>query len=152
MLLVLWLILNKRFTYFLVTEEHCDFLQFYWYRNNDQNKELIECRMKEHVFGNTPSPAVAMYGLKKTVENVDYDAKSYVYKNFYVDDEITSVPTSNEAVNLLKKFQSVLYDQGKIRIHKIAPNCIEAITQFPLEDLDKNLDSINIGMDELLKQ
>lgn len=51
-----------------------------------------------------------------------------------------------------RNFKSVLYDQGKIRIHKIAPNCIEAITQFPLEDLDKNLDSINIGMAELLKQ
>lgn len=86
------------------------------------------------------------------MENADYDVNSYVYKNFYVDDEITSVPTSNEAVNLLKKSQSVLYDQGKIRIHKITSNCIDAITQFPLEDLDKNLDSINIGMDELLKQ
>lgn len=36
--------------------------------------------MKVHVFGNTPSPGVAMYGLQNIVENADYDVKSYGYK------------------------------------------------------------------------
>lgn len=81
-LLVLWLTLNKCFTDFLETEKHRDFLRFNWYRNNDSNEELIEYRMKEHVFGNTPSPAVPMYGLQKTVESADHDVKSYMYNNF----------------------------------------------------------------------
>lgn len=54
-----------------------------------------------------------MYWLQKTVENADDDVKSYVHKNFYVDDGITSVPTSTEAVNLLKKIQSVYMTKEK---------------------------------------
>lgn len=72
--------IEQMFYRFLVTNEHRDFLWFYWYRNNDLNKELIEYRMKVHVFGNTPSPGVAMYGLQNIVENADYDVKSYGYK------------------------------------------------------------------------
>ena len=42
-----------------------------------------------HVFGNSPSPAVATYGLRKTVQNSQEDVKEFVRKNFYVDDTIT---------------------------------------------------------------
>lgn len=75
--------------------------------------------------------------------------KSNVNKNFYVDDGITSVPTSTEAVNLLENTESVLYDQGKIRLHKIASISVDAMHQFPLQDVDKNLNSINFGADKL---
>lgn len=59
--------------------------------------------------------------------------------DFYVDDGITPVPTtcSYEAVILLKKTQSMLYEQGKIRLHKIAYISIYVIKQFLLEYLDK---------------
>lgn len=51
---------NKQMFYrLLVTEDHRDFLRFFL---SDPNEELIEYRMEVHVFGNTPSPAVAMYG------------------------------------------------------------------------------------------
>lgn len=106
--------------------------------------------MKVHVFGNTSSPRVAMYRLQKIFENADHDVKSYGYKDFYVDYGITSVPTSYEAVNLLKKTQSVLYYQGKIRLHKIASNSINVITQFPLEDFDKDLNSINNFFNDII--
>lgn len=33
--------IEQMFYRFLVTNELCDFLWFYWYRNNDLNKELI---------------------------------------------------------------------------------------------------------------
>ncbi|XP_065941356.1 uncharacterized protein [Magallana gigas] len=52
--------IEQMFYRFLVTKDHRDFLRFFWYRNSDPNEELIEYRMKVHVFGNTPSPAVAM--------------------------------------------------------------------------------------------
>lgn len=82
------------------------------------------------------------------MENADDDVKSYVYRNFYVDDGITSVPNSSEAVKLLKKTQSVLYEEGKIRLHKIASNSLDVIIHFPMEDLEKNLNSIDIGTDD----
>ena len=54
--------------------------------------------MKVHIFGNTSSPAVANHGLRKTAETgeVEFrsDAKSFVDKNFYVDDGLHSATRS----------------------------------------------------------
>lgn len=51
--------IEQMFYRLLVTEDHRNLLKFFL---SDPNEELIEYRMKVHVFGNTPSPAVAMYG------------------------------------------------------------------------------------------
>ena len=55
-------------------------------------------------------------GFRLTVEGADESVKRYVCRDFYVDDGLSSVPTSEEAVKLLKKTQSVLMDEGKIRL------------------------------------
>ena len=49
---------------FIVREDHRNYLRFLWYKDNDFEKELIEYRMRVHVFGNSPSPAVATLGLR----------------------------------------------------------------------------------------
>ena len=93
--------IERMFYSFYVNEDHRDYLRFFWYKDNDPSSDLIEYRMCVHVFGNTPSPAVAtyMYGLRKTVEHSDHDVKNYVTRNFYVDDGLMSVPTSDEAIH-----------------------------------------------------
>ena len=48
---------EKMFYTFHVKNEHRNFLRFLWYRDNDPSKDLIEYRMKVHVFGNSLSPA-----------------------------------------------------------------------------------------------
>ena len=53
---------------FIVREDHRNYLRFLWYKDNDLEKELIEYRMRVHVFGNCPSPAVATLGLRKTAQ------------------------------------------------------------------------------------
>ncbi len=58
--------IQQMFYCFKVDEKHRDFLRFLWYENNDFTKPLIEYRMCAHVFGNSPSPAIATYGLRKT--------------------------------------------------------------------------------------
>ena len=50
---------------FLAREDHRNFLRFLWYRNNNPDMDLVEYRMRAHVFGNSPSPAIATYGLLK---------------------------------------------------------------------------------------
>ena len=63
--------------------------------------------MRVHVFGNTSSPTVATYGLRKTAEvgesEFGSDAKELVDKNFYVDDALKSVATPAKAIDLLKR-------------------------------------------------
>ena len=49
--------------------------------------------MTVHLFGNGPSPAVATYGLRRTVDDGgehDPGVKEFVQRNFYVDDGLVS--------------------------------------------------------------
>ncbi len=60
--------IQQMFHCFTVKEDHRDYLRFLWFRENDLDKDVIECRMKVHVFGNSPSPAVVIYGLHQAAK------------------------------------------------------------------------------------
>ncbi|KAK3559672.1 hypothetical protein QTP86_013919, partial [Hemibagrus guttatus] len=45
-------------------EKHRKYLKFLWYRDNDMSKEITGYQMRVHVFGNSPPPAIAIYGLR----------------------------------------------------------------------------------------
>ena len=59
--------IQQMFFCFYVKPELRNFLRFLWFRDNDQNKNIIEYGMCVHVFGNSPSPAIATYGLHRTI-------------------------------------------------------------------------------------
>ena len=132
---------------FYVREDHRNYLRFLWYRNKDPSENMIEYRMCVHVFGNSPSPAVATYGLRKTVQNSQEDVKEFVRKNFYVDDAITSLATPEDAVSLMKRTQIAL-SKRNIKLHKTASNN-KVINAFPVEDLAKEFKTIDISKDFL---
>ena len=111
--------IEQMFYRFRVEEKHRNFLRFYWYRNNNPDDELIEYRMKAHVFGNSPSPAIATFGLRKTVALADLNVKYFVIRNFYVDDGIISLPSKSEAISLMRRTQYILKTEGQLRLHKI---------------------------------
>jgi hypothetical protein len=48
--------------------------------------------MKVHVFGNSPSPSVATYGLRRTADQAESKIGSdvEVFVDFYVDDALSS--------------------------------------------------------------
>lgn len=60
--------IQQMFHCFLVRPDHRNFLSFLWYQDNDFNRDIKEYRMRVHVFGNSPSPAVAIFGLRKTAQ------------------------------------------------------------------------------------
>ncbi|VDI59142.1 Hypothetical predicted protein [Mytilus galloprovincialis] len=68
--------------------------------------------MRVHVFGNSPSPAVATLGLRKAAQASEQEfgshVTSFVTRDFYVDDGLTSCPTKEEAVKLMKDTQQAL--------------------------------------------
>lgn len=133
---------EQMFYQFRVNKECRDFLRFFWYEENDMNKNLIEYRMCSHVFGNKPSPAVATYGLRRTVDAADADIQGFVTRNFYVDDGLTSLPGVDEAVDLLTRTQKHLRQEGNIRLHKIASNSRSLMLAFSPEDLGKELQDV----------
>ncbi len=97
----------QMFHSFIVREDHRDFLRFLWFKDNKPSNEVVEYRMKVHLFCNSPSPAVAIYGLRHAaqheVREYSMDAKHFVERDFYVDDGLKSLPSAAKAVDLLKR-------------------------------------------------
>ena len=145
--------IQQMFYSFLVDKEDRDYLRFFWYPENDLTKNLIEYRMRVHVFGNRPSPAVANLGLQKTAEisktEFGSDVQKFVSSDFYVDDGLTSTATPEQAIELMKRTQAALSTYGRLRLHKIASNCDKVMEAFPPEDLAKDLASLDLTKDDL---
>ena len=143
--------IQSMFHCFQVRDDHRNFLRFFWYEDNDTSKPLIEYRMRVHVFGNKPSPAVATYGLRKAAiqgaEVFGYDTRTFVENDFYVDDGLTSCPTVDETVNLLKRTQKSLQENGNLRLHKVVSNSCDVMQAFPQEDLAKDLMNLDLITD-----
>lgn len=142
---------EQMFYSFFVNEEHRDFLRFLWFRNNDPSDDVIDYRMKVHLFGNTSSPAVATFGLKKTAVEGQYeygqDAKEFVDKNFYVDDGLTSTEDTQQAIDLMQRTQAMLAT-ANLRLHKIASNEAQVSEAFST-DRSTNLQNLDMSKDTI---
>jgi hypothetical protein len=142
---------EQMFYCFGVKECDRDYLRFLWYEDNDPSKSLVEYRMCKHVFGNSPSPAIANYGLQKSVENSDEDVKEFVRRDFYVDDGLTSCPTVSEARSLIERTQASLAGKG-IRLHKISSNVPDVMKGLSREDLSTDLSRLDFDLESLPTQ
>ncbi|XP_060083636.1 uncharacterized protein LOC132562879 [Ylistrum balloti] len=146
---------EQMFYCFGVREDHRNFLRFIWYEDNDPGKQLVEYRMLKHVFGNSPSPAVASYGLLRTAKEGEREFGSnvleFIQGNFYVDDGLTSLLTAQEAISLLDQTKKAL-NTSHIRLHKFTSNCEDVLNALPPEDLANDLRKIEIGTDALPSQ
>lgn len=91
--------IQQMFHCFYVKEDNRDFLIFLWHKDNDLDKELVEYRMRVHTFGNSPSPAIATYGLRKAASSVEEDfgddVCDFVSGNVYVDNGLLSLPDAS---------------------------------------------------------
>ena len=112
--------------------------------------------MRVHLFGNKPSPSVASYGLQKIAEiskdEYGADVQQFITNDFYVDDGLTSAPTVDSAVDLMKRTQLALQECGNVKLHKIASNSKEVMDAFPAADLAKDLAFLDLSKDDLPMQ
>lgn len=110
---------------FVVKEDHRDFLCFLWYMNNDLTSDIVDHRMCVLLFGNSLSPAVAVYGLRRAAKEAeadyDSDARRFIDHEFYVDDALKSFSTEEEAISVLRRAQKMLATSN-VKLHKIASN------------------------------
>ncbi|XP_075534522.1 uncharacterized protein LOC142568489 [Dermacentor variabilis] len=146
---------QQMFYSFMVREDHQNYLRFLWFKDNDISREIIECRMKVHVFGNSPSPAVSTYGLRRTAQQAaprfGEDARKFIERDFYVDDALKSLPSEEDAISLLQRTQKMLAT-ANIRLHKIASNRQNVLNAFPREDHAQGLKNLDFGTDASLTQ
>ena len=139
--------IEQMFHNFKVKENHRNFLKFFWYRDNNPDVDFIEYRMTVHVFGNTPSPATASYGLRKSVEHSTHDVRDFVNRNFYVDDGLVSTPDADSAAELISKTRFALSEGGNLRLHKIVSNHKNLLSKFQSSDLAEGLKKLDLASD-----
>ena len=142
--------IKQMFHCFRVREQDRNFLRFLWFQNNDPAQGVIEYRMTVHVFGNSPSPAVAIHCLRQSAKqgkpHYDPEVEQFVTRDFYVDDGLKSLPTAKGVISLLKRTQIILANSN-LRLHKIASNSKEVMDAFPPEDCADNLKDLVLGSD-----
>ena len=118
---------------FHVPRDQRDYLQFFWYKDNDPSKKLVEYQATVHIFGCTSSPVVATFGLQfcsRAEWPPSYaGAILCIMLNFYVDDGLGSAPAAEEAIDILTKAQEIL-SKYIIRLHKIMSNSQQVLNHF----------------------
>ena len=92
--------------------------------------------MTVHIFGATSSPNCAKFGLKQLAKdygNLSSAAQSFIQRDFYVDDGLTSCETVEEAISLLQDTRTIC-SQGQLKLHKLLSSHREVLKGFPSDD------------------
>ena len=144
--------IKSMFHQFVVREEDRDLLCFFWYEGGDETKEPVEYRMKVHLFGAASSPGCCNFGLKRAADDGEEEfgsaAANFIRNDFYVDDGLSSTPTAEAAIKLLKDSQSI-YAQAGLKLHKIVSNGRDVLKSFPAEQRAKSIQELDLDADEL---
>lgn len=108
--------------------------------------------MQVHVFEDSPSPAVAIYGLQRAAKAGEqkYGAVTHQFidRHFYVDDGLITLRTEAEAIDLLKRTQASL-TESNLKLHKIASNSITVMQAFAPGDLAAALKDLGLDKEAL---
>ncbi|XP_047502961.1 uncharacterized protein LOC125048341 [Penaeus chinensis] len=125
-----------------VKPDHRDLLRFLWWENGDPDSTIKEYRMTVHLFGATSSPSVASFALKAAAD--DYAGQCGIY----VDDGLTSLPTTVEVLSLIRNSKA-LCSKGGFKLHKFLSNKKEVLEAISLEEKVKSLKNLDLSSEAL---
>ena len=133
-----------------VAPEDCHALRFLWWPNNLLTEELVDHQMLVHLFGATSSPSCASFSLKRTAldNQGEFDSETIetVSRNFYVDDCLKSVSTTEKAVRLSSQLRELL-SRGGFRLTKWISNDRNLIASVPMTERAPSV--VNLDLDDL---
>ena len=140
--------IEMMFHCFYISESDRDYVRFFWFRDNDPSRDLVEMRATVHVFGNKPSPAVANHGLRTAAALTEgcERGRKLVNENMYVDDVLAAFDSVPDAVSALCEAREAL-GKFNIRLHKIKSNTFEVLDSFPPEDVSQ-AEEASLGKEE----
>lgn len=125
-------------------------LRFLWRSHSDPDQPVDTYQMQVHIFGAKSSPCCANYALRRTATD---NASSYentviqtVLRNFYMDDLLKSVPTTDEAIRLAYQLMDLLKKVG-FRLTKWLSNSREVIQALPKSELATSV--VDLAYNEL---
>lgn len=140
--------IERTFHQFHIRKKDQDYLRFLWWEKGDLDAVPSVYRMKVHLFGAASSPGCANFDLKHLAAQgqgqFQESAIRFIQRNFYVDDGLASVPSENEAIQLIEDPRK-LCATGKLRLHKFVSNNEKVMATIPQEeratvkDLDMSL-------------
>ncbi|XP_067945390.1 uncharacterized protein [Watersipora subatra] len=143
--------IERMFHQFRVLPPFQNYLRFLWF---DGLGNIVPYRMKVHLFGARSSPACATYGLRYLAdqyckgEPADSEAVSFVKDNFYVDDGLTSVSTTEDA-RLLINHTTKLCESGNILLHKFMSNDKDFMKSIAQQKRASSVIDIDLGKEAL---
>ena len=141
--------IRQMYHQFYVREDHRDYFRFLWWENGDLDGQLVDYRMKVHIFGATSSPGCANFGLKRIAQDhqeVSQEAAKFLQEDFYVDDGLHSSDDVETATQILTGAREIC-EKAMMKLHKITSNNQELLTHFPEEDLAQT-SCRELGVDE----
>ena len=116
-----------------VSPKDRDALRFLWWPENNFNTEPAEYQMLVHLFGASPSPSCASFGLRQTADDnqgaFSEEATDAIKKNVYVDDCLKSVRSETEAIPLVSELRKLLF-KGGFRLTKWISNSRKVISSL----------------------
>ena len=116
-----------------VYPEHTDALRFLWWPDRMVaclQREPLPLQMTVHIFGAKSSPCCANFSLRQTVVELGHLYEplisKIVYRSFYVDDCLVSLPTTHEAILAQQGLRELLAKRG-FRLRKWITNSDEVL-------------------------
>ena len=89
-----------------VPAEHRKYLRFFWWKDDDCRKDLVECEMCVHPFGAISSKSCVTFALHQAAldngNTFGKEAMDTLLTDFYVDDLLKSLDGEKAAINLIK--------------------------------------------------
>lgn len=124
-----------------VSSKHVDFLRFLWWPKGDTSQGIVEHRMLVHLFGATSSPSCASFALKRIAEDnssLPAEVINTIKNGFYVDDCLKSMPSNQDALQLVKDLSTACH-MGGFQLTKWVSNSRTVLSAIPEEDRAKEV-------------
>ena len=101
-----------------------------------------------HLLGAT-SPGCANLSLRTAAEeganDLGKEEATFIMKTFYVDDELKSVPTPSEAIELIKNGTEI-HEKGSFELLKFTSNSLEVVESILVAARAKNAYEIDLNL------
>ncbi|KAK0155320.1 hypothetical protein N1851_002329 [Merluccius polli] len=143
--------IEKMFHQIHVAEADRNYLHFLWWKQGDLKSRPSKFRMKVHLFGVASSPGCTNFGLKhlaKVNADVYPQGSRYIMRDFYVDDGLTSVESTEDAIQLARK-ACELCATGGLRLHKFVLNNRDVLESVPSSERATNVKDMDLAFGDL---
>ena len=142
--------IEKMFHQVRVPEGQRSLLRFFWWPKGNFDAPIREYHMNVHLFGAVSSPSVVNFALKRIAldPEIPQEAAQTILHNFYVDDCLRSVESTDEAILILQQLRDACLKRG-FHLHKFISNSIEVMDSIPKEEQCKEVRERDLRQDPL---